>query len=62
VCCPLFTWKEQLDVRRTIDEATFTEPAAFPRLQDEGLMECKTLACDLLLAQRVEQKMSGSKV
>ena len=29
---------------------------------EAGLMECKGAACDLLLAQRVEQKMASSKV
>lgn len=29
---------------------------------DEGVMDLKTKACDLLLAQRVESKLKGSKI
>ena len=71
---PLIVAVNKVDVR-TPDQLTPTEQALLQKLTDagatitfmstfseEGLMQTKNTCCDLLLAQRVEQKLQGKKV
>ncbi|KAI8821115.1 P-loop containing nucleoside triphosphate hydrolase protein [Fimicolochytrium jonesii] len=51
--------KALLDDIAALDNVTMVQMSTFT---DEGVMDVKTMACDKLLASRVEMKMKGSKV